>query len=304
MLYGMLVGRNSYEVRQVDVMSDDIPLSFDGYRIVHISDLHLRSFRSRPASLERAVRKINSLDPDLVLFTGDMVTAQPSEMDSLEVILSGVHASDGVYSVLGNHDYCIYHRWDSDSLRLEAVREVVRRQESMGWQVLMNGHVDIVRQRSAGDPLSVQADTISVIGVENISGSPYFPSYGDVTAASAGAYGDFRILMSHDPTSWKRIVSDHPEIDLTLSGHTHAMQFSVFGWSPASLVFPEYSGMYLLDADGMEGHEKGRRVSVCHRDGSHMLYVNTGLGETAIPARIGADPEITLLVLDSVTSGR
>ncbi|MBO8478141.1 MAG: metallophosphoesterase [Bacteroidetes bacterium] len=278
--YGMLVERNIYKVSDVEVSSPGVPFGFDGYRIVQISDLHLASFRFRPNSLERAVKKINSLEPDLVLFTGDMVTSHPSEMDGLEDILSGIKARDGVLSVLGNHDYCIYHRWASDSLRAEAVKEVVRRQEAMGWRVLMNSHADFVRCGKTGDS-SGPCDTISVAGVENISESAYFPSYGDLDKAMSGVRGSFRILMTHDPTHWRKALSGYPCIDLTLSGHTHAMQFSVFGWSPSSLMFPENRGLYSADTGGHE----------------NLLYVNIGLGETAIPSRIGTPPEITLITL-------
>ena len=249
--YGMLVERNIYKVSDVEVSSPGVPSGFDGYRIVQISDLHLASFRFRPNSLERAVKKINSLEPDLVLFTGDMVTSHPSEMDGLEDILSGIKARDGVLSVLGNHDYCIYHRWASDSLRAEAVKEVVRRQEAMGWRVLMNSHADFVRCGKTGDS-SGPCDTISVAGVENISESAYFPSYGDLDKSMSGVRGSFRILMTHDPTHWRKALSGYPCIDLTLSGHTHAMQFSVFGWSPSSLMFPENRGLYSADTGGHE----------------------------------------------------
>lgn len=283
-LYGMLVERNVYEVSEVSVSSGKVPESFDGYRIVQISDLHLKSFGARHASLRKAVDKINSLSPDLVLFTGDIVTAHPSEMDSLDRILAGVKATDGVYSVLGNHDYCIYHSWPSDSLRKEAVREIVARQNDvMGWKVLMNSNVNISRPRNGEDGLHGIRDTIFVIGVENISQTTYFPSYGDLDKAMTGARGSFKILMTHDPTHWKKAVSEYPDIDLTLSGHTHAMQFSLFGWSPASLMFPEYRGFY-RDKDAEKGTE-------------NILYVNIGLGETAIPARIGTPPEITLITL-------
>lgn len=276
-MYGMTVERNIYRVNDVAVQSPTVPLSFDGYKIVHISDLHLRSFRLRPRSLEKAVRKINSLGADMIVFTGDLVTAHPSEIDGLDRILSGLQAADGVYSVLGNHDYCIYYPWKHDSLRVRAVEEVIQRQGSMGWTMLMNGNVNITRHRNGAS----EKDTISLIGVENISNTTYFPSYGDLGKAMEGADGSFKILLSHDPTHWRKAVAQYPEIDLTLSGHTHAMQLSFFGWSPSSLLFDEYKGLYNTRTGNRE----------------NSLYVNIGLGETAIPARIGASPEITLIEL-------
>lgn len=306
MLYGMFE-REVYDVRNVGIVSGRIPAAFDGYRIVHISDIHLRSFRSRPASLKRAVGRINALHPDIVLFTGDLVTAVPSEMDSLETILSGLTARDGVYSVLGNHDYCIYHDWKSDSLRQAAVTEVVRRQENMGWRVLMNENVNLIRH-SLSDA-SARPDTISIIGVENISNTTYFPSYGDLDKAMEGASGSFKILMTHDPTHWRKAVPEYRDIDLTLSGHTHAMQMSFFGWSPGSLLFSEYRGVYGMDEDGEVSHIGGKHVrqGTAGKDSlagpSNLLYVNIGLGETAIPARIGTPPEITLFTLKSSGAG-
>lgn len=313
LFYGMFIGRNHYVVNELEIVSRDVPESFDGYRIVQISDLHLESFGSRSRSLARAVSKVNALNPDLILFTGDLVTSHPSEMDGLEHVLSGLEAKDGICSVLGNHDYCIYRRWESDSLRAAAVRELVAREESLGWHVLMNSCVNIVRPRSgissgavsesvsasSSAPDSVfmpaAADTISVAGVENISQTSYFPSYGDLDKAMADAADSFRILMTHDPTHWHKAISQYPDIDLTLSGHTHAMQFSIFGWSPSSLIFDEYRGLYIKTPGGQVSSSR-HRTSVSS-DSGNLLYVNIGLGETAIPSRFGAAPEITLFTL-------
>ena len=157
LFYGMFIGRNHYVVNELEIVSRDVPESFDGYRIVQISDLHLESFGSRSRSLARAVSKVNALNPDLILFTGDLVTSHPSEMDGLEHVLSGLEAKDGICSVLGNHDYCIYRRWESDSLRAAAVRELVAREESLGWHVLMNSCVNIVRPRSGESSASSSA---------------------------------------------------------------------------------------------------------------------------------------------------
>lgn len=273
--YGTLIERNIYHVNEVAVESADIPASFDGYRIVHISDLHLASFAWRPGSLEKAVRKINSLQPDAVMFTGDLITLKPSELDGLEEILSGIRAADGVFAVRGNHDYCAYGYRDNDSLRNAAAAGLVMRERAMGWNVLMNSNVNIMRG----------SDTLSVLGVENTSPSGHFPSYGTLDRAKEGAGGQFRILLSHDPHHWHYEVAFDPTVDLTLSGHTHSMQLSLFGWSPSSLLYEEYSGLY-------GGPGKGPEGNVNH------LYVNTGLGETGLPARIGVPPEITLITLE------
>lgn len=274
-LYGMFIGRNAYQVKEVTVTDPRLPESFEGYRMVQISDLHLASFRHRERSLEKAVEKIAALSPDMIVFTGDLVTSGPEEIAGFEPVLSSLKAPDGVYSVLGNHDYCVYRHWDSDSLRLEAVEKVVGMERSAGWSVLMNENVRVVRPSvsEAGG-----SDTLSVIGVENISGHSFFRSYGDLDRAMEGAAG-FKVLLSHDPTHWRTAAAQYPDIALTLSGHTHAMQLSVFGWSLSSLMYKEYRGLY----------EKWGK------DGANRLYVNIGLGETAIPARFGARPEITLV---------
>lgn len=312
LLYGMLWERNAYKVNEVEIRSSDVPESFDGYRMVQISDMHLASFKNRHRSLAKAVDTINGLDPDLILFTGDLVTYLPDEIDGFGPLLSSLEARDGVYSVLGNHDYCIYNRWESDSLRSAAVRELVERETALGWKVLMNENVSIVRPALSGgqfpsltgNALAQEApgpaDTLSLIGVENISSSSYFPSYGDLDKAMAGVSGSFRILLTHDPTHWHKALAAYPDIDLTLSGHTHAMQFSFFGWSPSSLMFDEYRGLYGKAGDAVIPFRNGR-MPKCIKDSEAgtmpLLYVNIGLGETAIPARVGTRPEITVFTL-------
>lgn len=281
--YGAFVERNLYKVNEVEIVSGELPESFDGYRMVQISDLHLHSFQGREKSLRRAVEKINALKPDAVLFTGDIVTFHPSEMDGLEEIIAGIKAADGVYSVLGNHDYCMYSRWENESDRMAAVEEIIGRQRKMGWNVLLDSNVNIVRPSSAY--AGVLQDTISIVGVENTSGSRHFPTYGSLSRAMEGAEGAYKILMSHDPTHWRQEVAYRKDIDLMLSGHTHAMQFALFGWSPSGLLFEEYSGLY----GGPDSAEDGMA--------GNWLYVNVGLGETALPARIGVRPEITLITL-------
>lgn len=288
LLYGMLIERNAYEINEVEIAGGNVPEGFDGYRIVQISDMHLASFKNRHRSLARAVEMINGLDPDLILFTGDLVTYLPDELDGFEPLLSSLKAGDGVYSVLGNHDYCIYNRWESDSLRAAAVRELVARETALGWKVLMNENVNIGRSA---------VDTISLAGVENISSTSYFPSYGDLDKAMSGVSGSFCILLTHDPTHWHKALEDYPDIDLTLSGHTHAMQFSVFGWSPGSLMFDEYRGLYGKDGDSVLHFRHGRVPEDRSDEDLPLLYVNIGLGETAIPARVGTRPEITLFTL-------
>jgi predicted MPP superfamily phosphohydrolase len=261
--YGTLVERNRFEVKEVVLEFDDLPESFNGYRIVHLSDIHARSFSRRAKQMQKAVDRINGTDPDLVAFTGDLITLTPDEIDPIALSLRNLKVKDGVVSVLGNHDYGIY----ADT-SVTLVDDLIAKERDMGWTLLMNEHKVLHRG----------LDSIVVIGVENTSSSHFFPSNGDLTKATEGTEGAFRIVLTHDPLHWESEIlgQDYP---LTLSGHTHAMQLSLFGWSPSSLMFKHSDGLYTSD------------------DGNQHLYVNVGLGETIFPARIGARPEITLITL-------
>ena len=266
-LYGTMVERNRFRIKRTEIVSQTLPSSFAGYRVVHISDMHLMSFAGRERALQRAVDKINALEPDLIAFTGDLVTLGPEELDGLQDILSAMTAKDGVYAVLGNHDYSEYRRHDSQQARRESLEVLKRRIREMAWHLLLNENRSIVRGE----------DKLSVIGVENISGNRSFRTYGDFQQARIGADGAYKILLSHDPSHWRAEVVGKSDVDLTLSGHTHAMQISLLGWSPSSLMYDEYRGLY--------------------NQGEQYLYVNTGLGQTAVNARFGATPEITLITL-------
>lgn len=265
MLYGALIGRNLFEVKEVEIAFDNLPESFDGYRIVHISDIHARSFTGREEQLEKAVDIINKLGPDMIAFTGDLITLSPDELDTTAPVLGNLTAADGVISVLGNHDYCIYGDTSPETTAAD-LDTLTGREREMGWNLLLNENIIISRG----------ADSIAIIGVENTSPSRHFPSKGELGKASEGTEGMFRIILSHDPMHWESEIlgKDYP---LTLSGHTHAMQLSLLGWTPGSLMFRQSHGAY--------------------SEGAQHLYVNIGLGETIIPCRIGARPEITLITL-------
>lgn len=265
--YGTLLERNWYQVKEVAIESPSLPESFDGFTIAQVSDIHLRSFSNRPESLRKAVERINALNPDIVCFTGDLVSMDVSEMNGFEDILKGTKAP--VYSVLGNHDYHIYAGKKGevdDSIIGAKVEELKRREKALGWHLLLNRNEIISRG----------SDSLAVIGVENTSASSHFPSHGDLQAAMEGTDGCFRILLSHDPTHWDMEIKGK-DIPLTLSGHTHAIQFSLLGWCPSRYLFKQYRGLY--------------------SEGGQSLNVNIGLGETIFPARIGTRPEITLLTL-------
>lgn len=266
MAYGACIGREKPQVKIVEITFGNLPESFDGYRLVHISDIHARSYAARRESLQRAVDIINGLKPDLITFTGDLITLDATELDPVNEILRKLKSEDGIMSVVGNHDYGIYADPSDKSSSRRILSEVIKEEERMGWNVLMDDNRIIKRGQ----------DSIAVIGVQNTSPSRHFPSKGNLRKASVGTEGMFRILLTHDPMHWEREVVGK-EYPLTLSGHTHAMQFSIFGWSPSSLIFKEYRGLYTKD--------------------DQHLYVNIGLGETILPFRIGTRPEITLITL-------
>lgn len=273
MAYGGLVERNLAKVHRVELSFAGLPEAFDGYRIVQISDIHLRSFIGRERVLGKMVEKIDGLDPDLIAFTGDVITLDSGELRKTSSVLSGLKARDGVVSVLGNHDYGLYmDESQAPTSKAECAADVVRLEREMGWKVLLDESLVL----SKGTVSSEAADSIAIVGVEYTSPSPHFRSCGNLGKAAAGTEGMFRILLSHDPMHWDMEVvgQDYP---LTLSGHTHSSQFSLLGWSPSRYMFKRYRGPY----------EAGEQV----------LYVNVGLGETLFPVRIGTRPEITLITL-------
>lgn len=265
-VYGLTRGINRLEVREAEVWSPRLPDEFDGYRIVHVSDIHTGTFGRSDAFLRRLTESVNALAADAVMFTGDIVNTSPAELELHTGVLSQLASRDGVWAVLGNHDLCRYARYDTADGADEACRRVVEAERAMGWRVLLDEHGEIVR----GDA------RIAVAGVENVS-EPPFPSRGDLRRAVAGiADNTYTILLSHDPWHWRAEVLPETDVDLTLSGHTHAMQFELFGWSPSSWSYPEWGGVY--------------------REGDRTLCVSKGAGGTA-PFRFGAWPEITLIVL-------
>lgn len=265
-LYGALVGVSRFEVKEVEYRSADIPQGFDGYRIVQLSDIHIGSWQGNSEEIQRLVDLINAQGADLIVFTGDLVNQQSHEIDGFQSILSQLHAPGGVYSILGNHDYGTYYHWKSEQEEKENLSYLIRQQKEMGWKLLNNTH-DILHHRG---------DSIALIGVEN-DGEPPFSQYADLPKAMQGTEGMFQILLSHNPTHWKREVLPTTHIPLMLAGHTHAMQSILFGHSLAELIYPEWQGMYY--------------------EGNRALYVNIGIGYVGLPFRFGAWPEVTVLTL-------
>ena len=266
LLFGGIMGKEHFQVRNVTIQSEDIPKGFDGYRIIQLSDIHIGSWAGNPEAIQKAVNMINEQQADLIVFTGDLVNNLASELDEFIPILSQMKAKEGIYSVLGNHDYSLYIHWEKQEDQQANLDSLKSKEASMGWKLLNNQHVKLYHQ----------GDSIALIGVEN-SGRPPFPDYANLKEAIQGTEGMFSILLSHDPSHWRREVLPDTDIHLMLAGHTHAMQTKLLGFSPSRFVYPEYEGLY--EEDGQ------------------MLYVNIGLGYLMFPMRLGAWPEITLITL-------
>lgn len=265
-LFGAIKGKENFKVKEVTFTSANLPEVFDGYRVMQLSDIHSGSWKGNPEALKKAIDLCNKQNADLALFTGDLVNSRSDELLEFTEIFSELKTKDGVYSVLGNHDYGTYVKWNSEADRIANIDSLIARENRMGWRMLNNSHT-IIRRGN---------DSIAVIGVEN-SGRPPFPDYARLKEASAGTEGMFQILMSHDPTHWRRQILPESDIELTLSGHTHDMQITFFGLSVSSFIYPEHNGMYMEDERG--------------------LYVNIGLGHVLFPMRLGAWPEITVITL-------
>jgi len=271
--------RNAYrfKVYNTKVPIKNLPKPFEALKIVQISDLHTGSMMYAD-KLQQAVDMINQLEPDLVFFTGDIVNSIADEIEPFVKVLQGIQSKFGTYSVLGNHDYGYYHRFDEDKAKNEIalkanMQKLVDYHKKLGWDLLNNENriIEIGNQK------------LAVIGVENWSSKPYFPSKGNINAAYKGCEDcAVKILLSHDPTHWREeITNTHKDIDLTLSGHTHGFQFGVeipwIKWSPAKYAYKEWAGLYTK--------------------GTQHIYVNRGIGHLGYPGRVGILPEITSIAL-------
>jgi predicted MPP superfamily phosphohydrolase len=278
LLFGTLLSgfsnKYSYKVVKQKLSFPNLPQAFKGLKIIHISDIHSGSLIDKQA-VKRGIDLIQKQQADLILFTGDLVNDRASEMNELKELFSSLKAPMGVFSTLGNHDYGDYVQWpDKDGLNKEGNLEALKKiHADMGWRLLMNEHVVLNKENG----------TIALIGIENWSAKARFPKYGRLDIAAEGIGNDiFKILLSHDPSHWQaEVLKKYDNIDLTLSGHTHGMQFGFelpgFRWSPVQYVYNEWAGLY----------ESGRQ----------KLYVNRGFGFLGYPGRVGIMPEITLIEL-------
>lgn len=271
--YGMFVGYQQLEVRQVEYRSKDLPAAFDGYRIVMFSDAHVGTMTgNRQWLMERAVNSMLALSPDMIVFAGDLQNVYPDEIVEHLPQLSRLKAPDGVFSVLGNHDYAIYEPDDSLTKEANAKKTQVLERQA-GWTLLMNEHRVIHRG----------SDSIIIAGMENWGTVKRMPRKGDVAKTLAGlnlpssvTNNPFILMLQHDPTAWRELILPQCHAQLTLSGHTHGGQANVFGFSPAAISYENYGDWTY--------------------EGSRALFVSTGLG-ALIPFRLGLPGEIVVLTL-------
>jgi predicted MPP superfamily phosphohydrolase len=262
----------NYSIKRRKLSFANLPDAFKGLKIVQISDIHSGSFTDK-AGVQKGIDLILKQNPDLILFTGDLVNNKADEMEHYIDVFSQLKAPMGVYSILGNHDYGDYEKWENLQAKHENLERLKAIHGQMGWRLLLDEHV----------PLERGGQQIGLIGIQNWSALKRFPKYGDLSKAYQGAEQyPFKILMSHDPTHWDAEVRPKfPEIDLMLAGHTHGMQFGVeipgFRWSPVQYVYRQWADLY--------------------KEGNQMLYVNRGYGFIGYPGRVGILPEITVLEL-------
>lgn len=272
LLYGMARGAYDFRVRKVALQFPNLPDGFEGIKILQISDIHAGSFNG-PKQLGNAVSLILDQGADVIFFTGDLVNDRSSEAEEFGQVFEKIKAPMGVYSTLGNHDYGDYVRWNSMEEKKQNLQNLIRLQKEFGWTMLNNSSTYL--ERNGGK--------IGLTGVENWSRSLRFKKYGDLKKATENFSPEtFNILLSHDPSHWNgEVTSQYKHIDLTLSGHTHGMQYGIeipgFRWSPVQYVYDQWADLYTQEKQN--------------------IYVNRGLGFIGYPGRVGILPEITVFEL-------
>lgn len=272
LIYGMFQGKYNFKILSYELAFEDLPEEFDGYQITQISDIHSGSFGNRE-KIKYAIDLINKQESDALMFTGDLVNSLASEMDDWKDLFGQLKAKDGIYSVLGNHDYGDYYKFKEPKDKEENFKNFLKVHKDMGWQMLRNEHKLIKKDNAQ----------LAVVGVENW-GKGRFKKAGDIDKACEGlTQQDFKIVLSHDPSYWDQVLHQHKKnLHLTLSGHTHGMQFGIeipgwFKWSPIQYRYKQWAGVYEF---------KNRYINV-----------NRGFGYLAYPGRVGIWPEITVIKL-------
>lgn len=270
-IYGIFKTAYRFKTYHHKMKFNALPLNFDGLRIVQISDLHLGSFNYRFSIVERAVKIVNNLEPDIIVFTGDLINNFSWELRGWNHVFTNLYANKGKFAVLGNHDYGDYSKWDTPEEKMANLKEVKQFYKDIGFKLLLN----------EGQLITDGESEIAMIGVENW-GKPPFKQYGDLNKAIQNIiHVPFKILLSHDPSHWSEEVLKNTDVDLTLSGHTHGMQagirFKTMQWSPIKYKYQHWAGLY--------------------KSKEQYLHVNRGLGWLGFPGRLGMRPEITCLDL-------
>lgn len=271
-IYGVVFGKYNFKIHKETIAFHDLPKSFDGLKVLQLSDLHVGSWDNKKA-IEKGIEEINKQEYDILLFTGDFVNTLASEADPWISILQQIKTPKyGKYAVLGNHDYGEYVHWETEAMKEENFKQIKENIEKSGFKLLLNENIPLVKNN----------DTLYILGVENWGTN--FKKVGDLRKTSENVPEKaFKIVMSHDPSHWDaEIVGHQQNYQLTLSGHTHGMQFgfnipNVIEWSPAKYIYPEWGGLY--------------------QKGSQYIYVNRGFGFHAYSGRVGIWPEITVLEL-------
>jgi predicted MPP superfamily phosphohydrolase len=274
LVFGMVKGAFDYRIKKVKLKLSNLPKSFEGLKIVQISDIHTGSFTSTE-HLEKAVQLILKQKPDIIFFTGDIVNDKASELDGFAETFKKITAPLGVFSTLGNHDYGDYVQWENAESKQENLNKICKAHKEYGWKLLNNEH----------HILEKAGEKIAILGVENWGGNLRFPKYGKIDEAYLGTENiPIKLLLSHDPSHWDgQINKSYQDIDVMFSGHTHGMQFGIeipgFKWSPSQYFYKQWAGLY--------------------QKGNQYLYVNRGLGFIGYPGRVGILPEITVVELTS-----
>lgn len=271
-IWGVVKGAHNYVVRKRTLKIDGLPEAFDGFKIVQISDVHCGSFWDREA-VKKGIQLINDQNADAVFFTGDLVNDTSKEAETWTDVFGKIRAKNGVFSILGNHDYGDYVIWDSLESKHQNMLEMYGHHKKMGWDLLLDENRILERN----------GQKIAIVGVENWSAKGRFPKYGNLKQALKGTEDiSIKLLLSHDPSHWReQVLESQPEIRATFSGHTHGMQFGVdtkfYRWSPAKYIYKEWMDLY--------------------KEGKQYLYVNRGFGYLGYPGRMGIFPEITVITL-------
>jgi predicted MPP superfamily phosphohydrolase len=271
LIYGF-GNKYNYRIVKKSISLKGLPAVFKGFKIIHISDIHSGSLQDKMA-VQKGIDLIKAQNPDLVLFTGDLVNDRATEMQNWMDVFSQVKAPHGVFSTLGNHDYGDYVKWDTKEAKQQNLNDLMQVHANLGWRLLMNENVKIEKEGAH----------FHLVGIENWSAKARFPKYGKLEDAMSGINANLPIiLLSHDPSHWEaEVIPKYPEVQLMLSGHTHGMQFGLenpyFKWSPVQWVYKQWAGMYQTE--------------------KQQLYVNRGFGFLGYPGRVGILPEITLIEL-------